>query len=241
MKTKIIALCAAAFLVASCSIKEDRSACPGWLHLALSGRSVSIAGAFEARVSVNSCGRTYTLSLSADHPETWIQVGRGAVKMEAVLGNGAERGQAWGGECDSLWADSSNFRVREDECFAEVQLHKRFATVWFSFDAEPDPDAGSLVVRSSDGFRCLLPLSGKEPSVRLPEDAGDSALELVCLDSDGGAALWNWDLGYALLAAGYDWGAKDLADARVRVSLAPLSIAVDVLPWDGGGSIHLEI
>jgi hypothetical protein len=45
----------------------------------------------------------------------------------------------------------------------------------------------------------------------------------------------------ALRKAGYDWGADDLADARVRVSLAPLDVSVEIIPWKSEPGLSVEI
>lgn len=239
-KIAILALLPAAIALAGCSVWEDRSGCPGWLYLELSARSLSLAGNYSTMVSILHSGGADTLLLSKDSPSGWIQVKKGAVGLRGILANGASDLQAWGEECDSLWVYSAELTMQAEERSALVTLHKRFATIWFSFDDAPDTDQYSMVIRSPGEFRCLLDASGGEASARLPA-IGDAALELCCLSSDGGGTLWEWDLGAALLTAGYDWGAEDLSDARVRVSLAPLDISVSVLPWEGNGGIVLEL
>ena len=239
-KIAILALLPAVLVLAGCSVWEDRSGCPGWLYLELSARSLAVAGNYPTRVSILHGGVKDTLLLTKDSPSGWIQVKKGAVELRGILGNGASDLQAWGGECDSLWAYSEELTMQAEERSAMVTLHKRFATIWFSFDDAPDTDQYSMVIRSPGEFRCLLDASGGEASARLPA-IGDEALELCCLSSDTGGMLWEWDLGAALLKAGYDWGAEDLSDARVRVSLAPLDISVSIVPWEGNGGIVLEL
>lgn len=239
-KIAILALLPAALALAGCSVWEDRSGCPGWLYLELSAKSLAVAGNHPTRVSIFHGGMKDTLLLSKDSPSGWIQVKKGVVEVRGILENGASDLQAWGGECDSLWAYSAELTMQAEERSALVTLHKRFATIWFSFDDAPDTDQYSMVIRSPGEFRCLLDASGGEASARLPA-IGDAALELCCLSSDGCSTLWEWDLGAALLAAGYDWGAEDLSDARVRVSLAPLDITVSIVPWEGNGGIVLEL
>lgn len=240
-KISIFVLLLAILSAAACSVKEDRSSCPGWLCVQLSARSLSLAGGLPTRVSVSHGGVTDTLSLTEDVPMEWLKVEKGYVEISALLGNGASDPSAWGGECDSLWAFNAAFPIDSDEQTVPVTLHKRFATIWFSFDDVLDPELSHLVVRSPEDFRCVLDASDGEASVRLPARSGEAPLELCCLSDDWSGQLWWWDLGAALLAAGYDWGAKDLSDARVRVSLAPLDISVTVVPWDGNGGLILEI
>lgn len=237
----ILALLPALLLLSACSVREDRRYCPGWLHLELSSRSVVLSGGLPTMVSVFHGGGKEAVSLSEAVPEEWIAVEKGMVEVSALLGNGASDPPAWGDESDSLWAFSTSFRMDNVEKALEVRLHKRFATIWFVFEEIPDPEQSCLMIRSREDFRCILDTSNGETAVRLPARSGDAPLELRCLSSDGKHLLWEWDLGEALLAAGYDWGAEDLSDARVRVSLAPLDISVTVVPWEGNGGLILEI
>lgn len=240
-KISILAFVLAILTLEGCSVKEDRGDCPGWLHLELSSRSVSLSGGLPTRISVFHGGGTKVLSLSEAVPEEWVPVEKGKVEVSALLGNGASDPPVWGDECDSLWAFSSSFSMDGGEKSLEVRLHKRFATIWFVFEEAPDPDRSCLLIRSMEDFRCILDTSEGQAVARLPARSGDAPLELRCLSSDGGRLLWEWDLGEALLAAGYDWGAEDLSDARVRVSFAPLDISVTVVPWEGNGGLILEI
>lgn len=240
-KIAILALMHAALALVSCSVREERGGCPGWLHLELSSRSVDLSGGLPTKVSVFHRGGKEVVSLSDAVPEEWIPVEKGRVEVNALLGNGASDPPAWGEESDSLWAFSASFTMDEGEKSLEVRLHKRFATIWFVFEENPDPESSCLMIRSRDDFRCILDTSGGETTARLPASGGDAPLELRCLSSDEKRLLWKWDLGEALLAAGYDWGAEDLSDARVRVSFAPLDISITVVPWEGNGGLILEI
>ena len=190
-KTAILALLPAALALAGCSVWEDRSGCPGWLYLELSARSLAVAGDYPTRVSIFHGGLKDTLLLSKDSPSDWIQVKKGTVQLRGILRNGASDLQAWGGECDSLWAYSAELTMQAEERSATVTLHKRFATIWFSFDDAPDAEQYRMVIRSPGEFRCLLDASGGEASARLPA-IGDESLELCCLSSDTGGTLWEW-------------------------------------------------
>ena len=231
--------------LAGCSIKEDRHDCPAWLGVRLSSESMDLATKYPVRVILRHASGTDSLFVNSDLPQQWAAVERGNVHVEGRLANGAGTAAAWGVECDSLWVFKADIPVKAEEERVEVLLHKRFATVYFSFDKEPDERTSRIRLRSvpkSEEYCCLLKLSsGGETSVRLPEHGKDSVLELECLSALDSRLLWDWDLGEALLKAGYDWGADDLADARVRVSLAPLEVHVEIIPWTSEEGLVLEI
>lgn len=241
---KTVALCIAVFVTLSCSIRKDRSGCPAWLKLKLSERALALAVGLPVNVLLTHCGGTDTLVLGAAAPERWAEVDRGEIRAEALLDNGARAQVAWGGESDSLWAFHTRGVLLSEEGELEVDLHKRFATVWFSFDYGPDTERARLQLRSdveAPDFCCIItPVEG-EASVRLPAISDEDSLVLDCFNREEGRILWNWDLSEALRKAGYDWGADDLADARVRVSLAPLDVSVEIIPWKSEAGLSLEI
>lgn len=242
MRRILVCICAA--LMCGCSIKEDRTGCPAWLHLCLSQRSLSLAAGLPVELTLSHGGGSDTLLLDACKPDAWVAVERGQLRMDALLSNGAAYEVPWGAESDSLWACSQEFSLLSEEGSREVELHKRFATVWFSFDDEPDFEQIRIVVSSGPPgeFRCLLEPEAGETSVRLPAQSGERGLELRCSSLSGGNFLWDWDLAAALRKAGYDWEAEDLSDVRVKVTLAPVGVSVEIVPWEAGDTgLKLEI
>lgn len=236
---KLVISALAAMIAVSCSIKEERSGCPSWLSIRLSEKSLAIARSRTVLVTLRHAEGNDTLRLDSAEPGGWAKVGRGVAEMDGLLLNGAALTVPWGGESDSLWTCSTRVPVLSDEETVTVELHKRFATVDFIFESLPDTGGLLLVLRGD--FHCLLAPSEKTASVRLPAQREDTVLELECLAASEGRKIWDWDLAGALRTAGYDWGAEDLADIRVRVSLAPLDLRVEIIPWEGGATLKLEI
>ena len=252
MKTLFVPL--VLLLCASCSIKEDRSGCPACLYLSLSEASLRLAGGLPVKIVVADSEKSDTLALDRSRPEDWLFVRRGNVRLEALLANGADEAVAWGGQSDSLWASSETFFLEGEEERRRITLHKRFATVSFIFDKAIDTDPYRLLLDGETAgtampglspvegdFRCLLDIEDNAASVRLPAQAPEAGLELFCSERSSGNLLWKLDLRKELAAAGFDWEAEDLADAKVYINLLPLDIVVEVGDWFGGGEITNSI
>jgi len=189
-----------------------------------------------------------TLRLDAEGPAVWHAVERGPVQVESLLDNGAATHVAWGAQSDSLWAAFDRIALELEEDTHSVELHKRFATVWFIFDSESQTDGRQLVLEGSVAgtditrmspvpgeFRCLLDVRERMASVRLPAQREGSPLTLRCF-SDG-AQEWEWSLSEELAFSGYDWTAEDLEDARVYIHLAPLGFRIEIGNWRDGGEV----
>lgn len=249
MKTEL-ALLLSTLLLTGCSIKEDRSGCPAFLHLCLSDRTLVLAGKLPVKLIVSDAKGQDTLKLDASMPSLWHEVEKGAVRVESLLANGASASIAWGSQSDSLWAAVDKFYVEEEQAERQLKLHKRFATIWFIFDKGMALDdyvfllqgnvAGTDITKMSPligDFRCLLSVHEQTASLRLPPQKSDTPLILYCRDAFTGKLLWDWNLSEELLKAGFDWSAEDLKDAKVYIRLAPLSFSVIIGSWRDGGEI----
>ncbi len=234
-----------------CSIKEDRAACPANVHLSLSDRALFIAGNTPVKVRLTDGVHTTAVTLSSYSPECWESVDRGVVRVAGMLENGAGTSVTWGGQSDSLWAFSGDHVVVGEEEEITVELHKRFATIYISFDEGIDTGRYRIVVRGDVGgtdltkmtpiagdFMCELAVSDHSSSVRVPAQAPDSGLRLQFNDPATGELSWDWDLAGELASKGYDWNADDLEDIRVMVSLLPVEVSVSFGDWADGGSVN---
>ena len=234
--------------LAGCSIKEDRSACPAWLKIELSGKSLYLAGDRPVEVVVSDSSGADTLVLDSGAPAAWMAVERGPVQVESLLDNGARTQVAWGSQSDSLWAAFDRLALEREEESHRVDLHKRFATVWFIFDSSSQTDgrelflegsvAGTDITRMSPvagDFRCRLDVRERTAAIRLPAQRSGSPLTLRCFTD--GEQEWEWSLSEELAFAGYDWDAEDLEDARVFIHLAPLGFRIEIGNWRDGGEV----
>ena len=244
------ALLFSVLLLAGCSVKEDRSACPAFLNLSLSNRALMLARDLPVKLLVSDAKGEDTLELDASNPSIWHEVEKGMVTVESLLSNGAGTSIAWGAQSDSLWASVDKFYIEEEQAHRQLSLHKRFATIWFIFDKGIPLDDYSFLIQGyvagtdltkmspmTGDFRYLLAVREETASARLPPQKNDSPLILRCNDASTGKRLWDWDLSKELLQAGYDWEAEDLKDAKVYIHLAPLSFSVIIGGWRDGGEI----
>lgn len=233
-----------------CGIKEDRSGCPANVHLSLSERARYIAGNTPVKVILGDGTRTSTVTLSAYSPDCWERVERGVVSVAGILQNGAGTIVARGGQSDSLWASSADRVVVGEEEEIVVELHKRFATIYITFDDGIDTGRYRIMVLGDVGgtdltrmtpmegdFICELAVEDHSSSVRVPAQGPGSDLRLQFSDLATGELSWDWDLAAELSAQGYDWNADDLEDIRVTVRLLPMELSVTFGNWSDGGSV----
>lgn len=239
-----------ALVLGGCCIKEDRTGCPANVHLSLSDRALFIAGNTPVRVSLSDGSRTSSVTLSAYSPECWESVERGVVSVAGILENGAGTFVTMGEQSDSLWAFAGDHVVVGEEEEIVVELHKRFATIYISFDEGIDTDRYTIMVRGDVGgtdltrmtpmegdFICELAVEDHASSVRVPAQGPGSGLKLQFSDPATGEISWDWDLAAELAAKGYDWNADDLQDIRVEVRLLPMELNITFGNWSDGGSV----
>ncbi|MBR4788762.1 MAG: hypothetical protein IK030_03485 [Bacteroidales bacterium] len=238
------------FVMWGCCVKEDRSGCPANIHLSLSERALSIAGNTPVKVRLGDGKRTAAVTLSAYSPDCWESVERGVVSVAGILDNGAGTVVARGGQSDSLWAFSGDHVVSGEEEEIVLELHKRFATIYITFDDEIETGRYHIMVLGDIGgtdltrmtpvegdFICELAVEDHSSSVRVPAQGPDSGLRLQFSDRATGELSWDWDLAAELAAQGYDWNADDLEDIRVTVRLLPLELNITFGDWSDGGSV----
>lgn len=247
---KILIFSALVFALWGCCIKEDRSGCPANVHHSLSDRALYIAGNKPVKVRLGDGTRTSTVTLSAYSPDCWESVERGVLSVSGILDNGAGTVVAMGGQSDSLWAFSGDHVVVGEEEEIVLDLHKRFATIYITFDEGIDTGRYRIMVLGDIGgtdltrmtpvegdFMCELAVEDHSSSVRVPAQGPGSGLKLQFSDLATGEISWDWDLAAELAAKGYDWNADDLEDIRVTVKLLPMELSITFGNWSDGGSV----
>ena len=246
-------------LLASCSVKEDRTRCASILHLDLRGHEDYEPGrvvvsawdtrdvlAEDIRADVFGHVRSYPvprgkLNLSAYSPTRNIrQVGR-----SLLLDSGKQM--------DSLFAYGAVLDTDCEELTVTAPLRKQFATLTVTLDGDVIPGSRLEVHGASigTGMIDMTPIEGEflctvgvdesgTYRVRLPrQDATVSLRGEILLE--GGDILDAVEIGDILERSGFDWKAEDLADATIKVDRVRRKVNVIIVEWKTGISTEVII
>lgn len=205
---------------ASCGVKEDRSACPCFLTVAVKnpvpGHPVGLSfrcDGFEAMREV-----TADTLLVVPVPKKEVEVL--ALSGAALPSREGKLQIPLGFDSPPLYLFRGRVDARADTASVNVLLHKHFCRLSMHFDGPPgwgEPywaevrgkvDGIDLDGEPSGGaFSCRLDNGG---AVRLPRQGPEEELWLDVAMPD--RVVRSFTLGTQMLNAGYDWTAADLAD-----------------------------
>ena len=254
---RLLRLLLPVLLVPSCSVKEDRSACPCALTIELTSLPVR-------PVVLDVAGEGFSLT-EVVHADTVLvlPVPKGELTVSAVGGALAEGDGSihipLGEEAPPLYlfyADVST--AASEQVVLPVLLHKQFCTLelLFSgpsgygppFEVEVEgpvsgwlPSGEPLVLSSESGAsfsRRLLPGSDGRATLRLPRQ-GDDSLLMHIVFSD--RIVRTFALGSYIAASGYDWTAPDLEDLTLRVDISVTSVTVSTDLWSRTEDLEIWI
>lgn len=236
---------------ASCSVKEDRTDCPCYLHVTfadteedgaaelLGWRSEAL---FREKVRIPDC-----------RPE-WVRpIGKGILAFSACKGmgkaipEGHRIGIPLGSQADSLYAFHEEVDARGDDAAVRVTFRKQFATIFLDIRKEASVvQACRFTVEGNTCgfdrldfsplpglFRCEpVPESGKAVvTFRVPRQSDDSLTVTICPEEE--PAL-TFPLGEYIRQLGYSWKTEELQDIYVSVDLAHGLTEVQVADWEEG-------
>lgn len=227
-------------LVSSCSIKENRSACPCALTLELTGlpvRPVVVGVAGEGYSYVEVVHTDTTLVLPVPKGEWAVSAVGGAL----AEGDGSIRIPE-GEEAPPLYLFYADVPAQDEQVFLPVSLHKQFCSLELIFSGPPgygppfevaaegfyggwQPDGSPL---SGTFTKRLLPGRDGRATLRLPRQ-GDDSLLLHIVFSD--RVVRTFALGSYIAASGYDWSAPDLEDLTLHVDISVTSVTVSTDLW----------
>ena len=230
-------------LVPSCSIKENRTACP-------CGLTVELAGLPVRPVVLRVTGEEYALT-EVVHADTVLvlSVPRGEIAVSAVGGALAEGDGSVripeGEEAPPLYLFHADVSTDAEQVVLPVTLHKQYCSLEMLFKGpsgygppfevavqgfyggwEPDgsPAPGPF-------SRRLLPGADGRAVLRLPRQG------IVFSDQ----VVRTFALGSYIAAAGYDWSATDLEDLSLQVDISLTSVTISTDLWSRTEDIELWI
>ena len=237
-------------LLPSCSIKENRSACPCALTLEFSALPVR-------PVVLGVAGEGYSFT-EVVHADTVIvlPVPKGELAVSAVggalaEGDGTIRIPA-GEEAPPLYLFHADVSTGDEQLVLPVLLHKQFCTLELLFKAPPG--YGPPFEVAVEGFyggwqpdgspapgpfsRRLLPGSDGRAVLRLPRQGDDSLLMHIVFSDQ---VVRTFALGTYIAASGYDWSAPDLDDLTLHVDISVTSVTISTDLWSRTEDIELFI
>ncbi|MBQ9410742.1 MAG: hypothetical protein IJU21_03950 [Bacteroidales bacterium] len=232
------------FLVTSCIIKEDRSACPCELAVHLSG-----PGPMEYRVE-DIAGEVLHFGSVPRDTVVYCPVPRSRVRIMAASGAHLSGGIRipYGSESPPLYYYHGEISARGEALKVNAALHKDYCLLTLVLDGPPgDGEPIGVTVRGSvdgiglDGrpaagdFSCNV-ISG---DCRLPRQAPADRLLLDIVMED--RVVRTFALGTYIREAGYDWADIDLEDITIQISLSVTHISFRIGDWFRETALNIEI
>ena len=237
-------------LVPSCSIKEDRTACPCSLTVELTDLPVR-------PVVLRVTGEGYTMT-EVVHADTALVllVPKGEMAVSAVggalaEGDGSVRIQK-GEDAPPLYLFYADVSTAAEQVVLPISLHKQYCTIELLFKGPPG--YGPPFEVAVEGFyggwepdgspapgpfsRRLLPGSDGRATLRLPRQGDDSLLMHIVFSDQ---VVRTFALGSYIAAAGYDWSAQDLEDLTLQVDISLTSVTISSDMWTRTEDIELWI
>lgn len=246
-------ICMCTLCLASCSIKTDRTACPGLVSLTARGGAEDLMQVFAEGTS--SCYEGQ-ISKEGDAAGLSFEIERGPLLLSVVSGlhscslDGSRVMIPQGGQMDEIYAFSDLISLYSDIVEVSCVLHKQFALLYLSIiesetasypfyvkvkgnvcgmdytDMSPLPGPFSTTVH---------PVIGEYHRICLPRQTDDS-LELEFYDKNmtkaDDAPIDKLALGDYIKAAGYDWTREDLEDLYVNVDYTDAGVSVSIRGWE---------
>lgn len=249
-KTRFLVLFWALAAVCGCSVLEDRSDCPCFVHLDFSDSRNSTCdsllvrmfspGGFEFRRMVRRAG--YEDGLSVGVPSrngVYITVLDGAVEVAPGQAESSVLRIPFGEQCPEVYMYTSFLDTARESAVDSVKVGKNYCGVSMNFisgnlDLYQVRIVGNVCGYASGGmplygdFDYCPELGPQSCYFRIPRQ-WDSSLELVISTPDAPARVFA--LGNYILQSGYDWNSYDLEDIVMTVNFAQTSIIVTINEW----------
>lgn len=232
---------------ASCSVKEDRSACPAALFVVMEGLPAE-------PVALSIQGEDYDFRLTVPRDTAFmLRVPTSGVRVQAVAGAMAEEDGTvpipLGFDCPPLYLFAATVDTSHETANVNVQLHKHFCALTLRFEGPPGwgepywadvrggvagltawggPVSGSFRYRLDGGYTCRLPR--QDPSAQL-------WLDVVMPDQ----VVRSFALDHYLEQASFDWTALDLEDLELTLSLSVTELVLHNGLWETVIPLTVEI
>ena len=237
---RLLPILASLLLLPSCSVKEDRTACPCALTVELTGLPVR-------PVVLGVAGEEYSCT-EVVHADTVLvlPVPKGELAVSAVGGALAEGDGSVrippGEEAPPLYLFYADVSTDAEQVVLPVTLRKQYCALELVFQGPSGygPPFEVAVEGAYGGWeadgspapgpfsRRLLPASDGRATLRLPRQGDDSLLMHIVFSDQ---KVRTFALGSYIAASGYDWTAPDLEDLTLHVDISLTSVTVSTDLW----------
>ena len=247
---RLLPILASLLLLPSCSVKENRTACPCALALELIGLPVR-----PVVLGVTGEGYSFTEIVQADTVLV-LPVPKGELAVSAVGGALAEGDGSVripeGEEAPPLYLFYADVSTEAEQVVLPVTLRKQFCALELLFKGPSGygPPFEVAIEGAYGGWRPdgspasgpfsrrLLPGSDGRATLRLPRQGDDSLLmHIVFADRK----VRTFALGSYISASGYDWTAPDLEDLTLHVDISLTSVTISTDLWSHTEDIEVWI
>ena len=249
----------------SCSIKEDRAACPAWLtvvsdgHLGEenedgklvfnitavsgSGREDGLLDSFSAGGTVLTVPRMETVNVDVLGGISAMEFTDGVLKIPS------------GCDCDCIVGGSGSIRLNSEEGVLALPLNRCYARLLMTLSGNmPDPCPYRFVLTGGvdgyelpglsphrGGFRYMMPaLDASNYSARVPRQA-DNTLQIEIWRITDNELISTVPVGVELRTLEYDWSAPDLNDIFMLLDFARADLTISVEDWNKETIVKVEI
>lgn len=248
-------------VLASCSVKEDRSDCPCWLRLDLHPCLDVTGDVYVTAWDDDGENRYFRNKVHVlDYASYYDQdVPRGLIHINVYTSpvtNVEENHRIivpLGEDFDPLYV-YSNYVDCDDEFYVDtVRLHKQFANVFIKLEkSEKEDYPYEFFIESNvcgvDMFT-LLPIEGKF-RYDIPfnkEDVGMFTLSRQFENTDAltlnirnkGVTIETINLGEMARAMGYSWETESLEDLYIGVDYADSEVSISISDWGDGQKVDV--
>ena len=247
---KLMALLPAALSLGSCSVKENRTACPCEL-IVRPEEALKTAG--NVLVSVIQDGEVVKQGmLSGQEFESGkcrllvkrkpsvVTVFTGITAMSPLPGERLDI--RYYNECDEVYSNSQEKELSGDICDCPISLHKNFARLKLTILNLPE-DSGLCVSGTVRGydlmyaapyegmFNCYPALAEgtNDCCIRLPRQVDD---KLTLTIENGGQTIRTVLMGRLIAATGYSFEDEDLMDISMTLDMEKAEASLGLEDWD---------
>ena len=250
MSSDLLRVLVPVVLLAGCSVKEDRSACPCTLVLDFSDLPVT-----PVMLSVEGEGCSV---LQIVHADTLMTLSVPRTDLSVSVTGGALPDAAssvripFGEEAPPLYLYHASVSSAAEQVVLPVYLRKQFCQLTLAFTGPPGygPPFEVEVEGFVDGWARdgspldgpfsyrLLPGGDGMAMIRLPRQRDDSLLMHIVFSDQ---VVRTFALGNFMAAASYDWSAADLEDLTLNVDVSVTSVTISTDAWTATEEIELFI